>query len=161
MTTIIVDQELGFMAADKMVTANEAEFAIPCDTKIQRVKVGADKYLVGLAGLESSGQYFLNWFERDEWDWPPEPLSEIEDADTFSVIVLGPRGIEIADKFCLLTPIQYRWYAVGTGGPIAWAILEAGCDIHKAMETALRMDPSSGFGYEVKYLNGKEETVGP
>ncbi len=161
MTTIVVDQKLGFMAADKMITTNDGEFAIPCDTKIERVKIGGDQYLIGLAGLESSGQYFMNWFEGGDWDEPPDPLTDILEDDNFSVIVLGPDGIECADKFCLLTPIQYRWYAAGTGGPIAWAVLEAGCDIHKAMETATRLDPNSGFGYEVKYLNGKEETVGP
>jgi hypothetical protein len=159
MTTIVVDQEMGFMAADRMITSNDGEYAIPCETKIFEVKIGGDLYLVGLAGLEGSGEYFLNWFRTGEWDEPPEPIYDIYQEDDFTAVVLGPAGIEIADKFCLLTPIQHRWYGAGTGGPIAWAILEAGCGIQKAMETAIRLDPNSGFGYEVKRLDGSVETV--
>ena len=161
MTTIVVDQAMGYMAADKMITSNDGEFTIACDTKIFQFDIGGDQYLVGLAGLESSGQYFLNWFENGDWDEPPEPIYDIYQEDDFSAIILGPCGVHIADKFCLLTPIQARWYAVGSGGPIAWAILEAGCGIHKAMDTATRLDPYSGFGYEVIFLDGTEETVDP
>lgn len=161
MTTIVVDQEMGYMAADKQITTNDGEIAIACDTKIEQVKIGGDLYLVGLAGLETSAKYFMNWFENEPWDEPPIPIYDIYPEDDFSALVLGPDGISIADKFCLLTPIDHRWYAVGSGGIIAWSILEAGCGIHKAMETACRLDTSTGFGYEVIYLDGTEEDVGP
>ena len=161
MTTIVVDQVMGYMAADRMVTSNDGEYAIACDTKILPVEIGGDQYLVGLAGLEGPGLIFLDWFTNGDWDEPPEPIVGLEEEDVFSVIILGPNGIEIADKFRRLEPIQNRWYAAGTGGPIAWAILEAGIGIHKAMETAIRLDPSSGFGYQIINLDGSEETVDP
>jgi len=162
MTTIVADQKMGYMAADFQVTSNDGEFKIPCNTKIFEVDIGGDQYLVGLAGLESPGLIFLDWFENGDWDEPPEPLST-DDGEEFTAIVLGPSGIEVADRFMRLCPINHRWYSTGTGGPIAWAILEAGCGIDKAMATAVRLDPSSGFGYEVKFRNGdhrdcREET---
>ncbi len=152
MTTIVVDQEMGYMAADRMITSNDGEFAIACDTKIESLEIGGDQYLVGLAGLESSGEYFMNWLRNEPWDEPPEPIYDIYPEDFFTAVVLGPQGIQVADHFCLLTPIHHRWYAAGSGGPIAWAILEAGCGITKAMETAIRLDPSSGFGFDVHFL---------
>jgi len=157
MTTIVVDQRMGYMAADFQITTNDGEFAIPCETKIFEVDIGGDEYLVGLAGLESPGQIFLEWFEDGDWDEPLPAMETIDSDDDFSAVILGPGGIQLADKFMRLTPIQYRWYAAGTGGPTAWAILEAGCGIVKAMETAVRLDPSSGFGFEVKFLDGTHE----
>jgi hypothetical protein len=157
MTTIVVDQEMGYMAADRMITSNDGEYAIPCDTKIYAVEIGGDQYLVGLAGLESPGQIFLDWFTDGDWDEPLEPMEGMEETDAFTAIVLGPEGIQVADKFMRLTPIDYRWYAAGTGGPIAWAVLEAGCGIVKAMETAVRLDPSSGFGFDVYRLGEQRE----
>ena len=58
----------------------------------------------------------------------------------------------VADKFMRPYEIHSRWYATGTGGPFAWAVLMAGCGIEKAMETALKMDPNSGFGFDLEYL---------
>lgn len=157
MTTIVVDQEMGYMAADRMITSNDGEYAIPCKTKIFSVEIGGDQYLVGLAGLESPGQIFLDWFEYGDWDEPPEPMTGLDPDDDFSAIILGPEGVDVADKFMRLTPIDHRWYALGTGGPIAWAILEAGCGIQKAMETAVRLDPSSGFGFQIHRLGEEAE----
>lgn len=161
MTTVVADQAMGYMAADFMITSNDGEVAIPCETKIESIELGGDEYLVGLAGHESPCEIFLDWLRDGEWDSPPDPMSDLDPNEDFSIVLLGPDGMFIADKFCRLTPIQHRWYALGTGGPFAWAILEAGCGVHKAMETAVRMDPSSGFGYEVVYLDGTKETVDP
>jgi len=157
MTTIVADQVMGYMAADFQITSNDGEFAIPCKTKIFEVDIGGDQYLVGLAGLESPGQIFLEWFEYGDWDEPLPAMESIDADDDFTGVILGPNGIQLVDKFMRLTDIQHRWYAAGTGGPIAWAILEAGCGIQKAMETAVRLDPSSGFGYETKFLDGTHE----
>lgn len=151
MTTLVADAKMGYMAGDLMVTANDGDVTIPCDTKIERVEIGGDTYLVGLAGLEGPGEVFMEWFREGEWDEPPEPMLGLDPEDDFSVLVLGPDGIEVADKFMRLTPIHNRWYAVGSGGIHAWSILEAGVGIHKAMGTALRLDPNSGIGYQIRY----------
>ena len=154
MTTIVADAEMGYMATDFMVTSNDGEFSISCKTKIYEAELGGDQYLVGLAGLEGPGLIFLDWFENGDWDEPPEPMLGLDEGDDFSVIVLGPDGIQVAGKFMRLEPIDHRWYAIGSGGVVAWPILEAGCGIDKAMSTAIRLDPNSGYGYEVKYLDG-------
>lgn len=155
MTTIVVDKAMGLMAGDRMVTTNDGEVAIACDTKIEEVEIGGDLYLVGFAGMEGPAEHFMEWFREGDWDEPPEAWEQLADDEAFTAVVLGPEGIHIADKFMRLTPIHHRWYAIGSGGPYAWAILEAGCGIDKAMETALRMDPNSGFGYQVRHLEHK------
>ena len=157
MTTIVVDREMGYMAADFQVTSNDGEYAIPCGTKIVEVDIGGDQYLVGLAGLEGPGQIFLEWFQFGDWDEPSPSMEALDADDDFSAVILGPDGLQLADKFMRLHSVEHRWYGAGTGGPIAWAILEAGCGIKKAMETAVRLDPNSGFGFEVKFLDGTHE----
>lgn len=157
MTTIVADREMGYMAADFMVTSNDGEYSIKCESKIVEVDVGGDLYLVGLAGLEGPGLLFLDWFENGDWDEPPDPIYDIAEEDDFSVLVLGPEGLEIADKFMRLEPVLNRWYGIGTGGPVAWAILESGAGRMPAMSTAVRLDGGSGFGFEVKYLDGTYE----
>lgn len=150
MTTIVVDRDMGYMAADLMVTANDGDVAMRCDTKIEEVRIGGDLYLVGSAGLEGPGEVFLEWFRDGEWDEPPDPIV-IDEEEDFSVLMLGPKGIHVVDRFFRMTPIHNRWYAIGSGGVYAWAVLEAGCGIDKAMETAIKMDPNSGFGYQVRH----------
>lgn len=157
MTTLVVDGEMDIMAADRMVTTNDGEVAIACDTKIEEVDIGGDLYLVGMAGMEGPAEHFLEWFRDGDWDEPPSAWEGLSEDDDFSVVVLGPDGIFVADKFMRLAPIHHRWYAIGTGGPYAWAILEAGCGIDKAMATAIRMDPNSGFGYQVRHREDKEQ----
>ncbi len=158
MTTIVVDQEMGYMAADRMITSNDGDVCISCETKIERIEIGGDLYLVGVAGLEGPAEVFMEWFREGDWDEPPAPMSDLGENDEFSVLILGPNGIELADKYMRLGEIHHRWYGIGTGGLAAWAVLEAGCGIRKAMETAIKMDPNSGFGYQVVYLDGTEET---
>ena len=148
MTTILVDSEVGFMAADRMVTDNECGVAIPCETKIYRV----GGYLAAFSGMEGSAEYFMDWLKTGDWDDPPEPIYDIHPEDEFGAILLGEDGIWVADKFCRPTPINYRYYASGSGGQFAWAVLEAGCGVETAMEVAIKMDPNSGVGDEVVYF---------
>lgn len=156
MTTLVVDAAMGYMAADLMVTANDGDVVISCETKIEEVKIGGDIYLVGFAGMEGPAEHFMEWFRDGDWDEPPDAWESLEDDDAFTAIVLGPEGIEIADRFMRLTPIHHRWYAAGSGGVYAWAVLEAGVGIDKAMATALKMDPNSGFGYQVRYRDPEQ-----
>lgn len=159
MTTIVVDRDMGIMAADRMVTGNDGDVAFSCETKIERIDIGGDQYLVGMAGMEGPAEHFLEWFRDGDWDSPPDAWEQLDDAEGFTVIVLGPDGIFVADKFMRLTPIHHRWYAAGSGGVYAWAVLEAGCGIDKAMQTAIKMDPNSGFGYQIRHRDLGEAEV--
>ncbi len=157
MTTIVVDREMGYIAADRMSTSNDSEVAIECP-KIHKLELPDGIHLIACAGAEGSSQIFENWYESGDWEDPIDALNE----DDFTAIILTPDyDIWIADKF--MCPYQLypglphgkrrrRWYAAGTGGPFAWAVLWAGCGIDVAMETAIAMDPSSGYGFDIEYL---------
>jgi len=158
MTTIVVDQEMGYMAADRRVTSNDGEVIMTCPTKIERVDIGGDKYLIGISGHEGPGYRFLDWFTDGDWDEPLDPMENLEDEHDFSVLMLSEHnGIELVDRFMRPYPIHVRWYGIGSGGLIAWSVLMAGCGIKKAMSTALEMDGGSGGGFEVVYLDDTVE----
>lgn len=157
MTTIVADLTMGRMAADRRITTNDGEVLATCPTKIERLELGGDTYLVGLAGLESPGLIFMEWFEHGSWDEPPEPMSSLDPEDDFSILVLGAGKMWVVDKFMRMIPLYDRWYGVGTGSIMAWAVLKAGCGMHLAMETAIAMDSGSGDGYDIWYLDGTKE----
>jgi len=147
MTTIVVDGKMGYMAADRMATSNDCQVA--CEyPKIRRFDAG----LIACAGNEGPSILFEEWFAYGDWDDPLVPMEMMYDEDSFTAVMLTNEGIFIADKFFRPYPIYSRWYATGTGGAFAWAVLEAGCGIEKAMTTAIKMDPNSGFGYDIEYL---------
>jgi ATP-dependent protease HslVU (ClpYQ) peptidase subunit len=151
-TTIVADREQGYMAADRRVTSNDGEVIMSCPTKIELVEVGDEVWLAGLCGLEGPGFVFLDWLENGDWDEPLEPMTGLEEEDGFSVLILNPEGLYVVDKFMRMTELFDRWYAVGTGGPFAWAVLKAGCGVEKAMDVAIEMDPHSGSGFDLVFL---------
>lgn len=145
-----------YMAADLQVTTNDGEVAISCPTKIETIDIGGDHYLVGAAGMEGPAEHFLEWFREGDWDDPPTPWEGLDDDHDFTILILGPKGLEVVDRYMRPIPIHHRWYGTGSGGTIAWAVLEAGCGIDKAMQTAIRMDPNSGFGYQVRHVDPEQ-----
>ncbi len=161
MTTIVVDREMGYIAADRKAVSNECEVAIECP-KIRGIELSDGIHLMACSGMESSAQIFENWYRDGDWDELPETMESTEPEDDFTAVVLTPDyEIWLADKF--MCPYQVfadvevirnrnRWYGVGTGAPFAWAVLWAGMGIDKAMEAAIAMDPGSGFGYDIEYL---------
>lgn len=153
MTTIVCDQEMGYMAADRQATSNDCEVAIECP-KIRQIEMTDGIHLVASAGNESPATIFEDWYTSGDWDEPPDDFSSIDEEDSFTSIILTPNSeIWVADKFCKPCRIHSRWYAIGTGGPFAWAALVAGCGIERAMETAIKMDPHSGFDFDLVYLS--------
>lgn len=163
MTTIVVDREMGYMAADRMASSNDCEVAIECP-KIRKIELSDGIHLMACAGMESSAQLFENWYTHGAWDEPLETMESTEDVDNFTAVILTPSyEIWLADKF--MCPYQIylgiphnsnnkrsRWYGAGTGGSFAWAALWSGVSIDVAMVTATEMDPSSGFGFDIEYL---------
>ena len=149
------------MAADRRATSNDLEHRLTVPKKIESIEIGGDQYLVGIAGHEGPGSIFLDWFENGEWDEPLEPMLGIDREEEFEAAILGPEGLEIVDKFMRPYKIYDRWYAIGSGGAYALAVLEAGCGIEKAMETACRLDSGSGGGFDIAYLSGETKDVAP
>lgn len=154
MTTIVVDRKMGYMAADRMTTANDGGVAGE-GPKIVTFNDG----LITYAGHEGSGQLFLNWYTKGDWDEPLVTMENTEIEDDFTAVILtNDYEIWLADKFMVPWLWHSRWYAAGSGGSHAWAVLKAGCNIDKAMNVALDMDPNSGYGYDIEYL--KDSTFG-
>ena len=151
-TTIVVDRKMGYMAADRMATSNDCEVA--CEyPKIRTLELSDGTHLMASSGHEASAQIFEEWHESESEEYL-DPLEDMEDIDKFTTIILNPDcEIWVADHFYRMYKIHSRWYATGTGGPFAWAVLMAGCGIDKAMNTAIKMDPNSGFGYDIEHIN--------
>lgn len=150
MTTVLVDKNVGYIAADRMATSNDCEVAISC-SKILELELDGERFLAAGAGLEGVIEHMVEWFESGDWD--SEPLDVNEDDDSTLVLLsCDTAKILVVDKWLRPYEIDSRWYAAGTGGPFAWAIVEAGCGVEKAMKTAVAMDPNSGFGYDVQYV---------
>ena len=152
MTTIVVDSERGYLAADCMATTNEAGVSIFCP-KIRVVPKKHDRYdLMACAGTEGPIEIFEAWYKEGNLDEPLDPISADDEEDFTAVILTATGRIYTADKWMRLSRIHSRYFAAGSGGVYAWAVLEAGCSISKAMEVAIRMDPNTGHGWQIKYL---------
>lgn len=157
MTTIVADRTLGVMAADRQSTSNDCDVACVYQ-KIRVIELRDGIHLLASSGNEAPATLFEDWYEHGEIDEPLPTMEHLGDDDTFTTVILNPRReLWITDKFMRPYLWHGRRYATGTGGAFAWAILEAGCDVHVAMQTAIRMDPHSGFGYEIATLvdNGR------
>lgn len=152
MTTVVADNVAGFIAADKMAVANDGEIIVASMSKITRVETLDGDYLVGIAGNEGPITIFLEWVKYGDWDEPLDPMSDLHEDEDFSAIIMGDENLMLCDKYMRPYEIPGRYYAIGSGGPYAWAVLKAGCGIAKAMEVAIDMDPYSGLDYEVVYI---------
>ena len=149
MTTIIVDKDMGYLAADRMTTANDTG-AVAEGPKIIRF----DRGLMAYAGHEGSGQLFQNWYLNGDWDEPLQTMENTEPEDDFTAVILTTDyEVWLADKFMCPWEWHSRWYGAGSGGSFALAVLTAGCGIDKAMKAAIKMDPNSGFGYDIEYID--------
>ena len=153
MTTIVADQEMGYLAADRKAVSNDGEVNT-LYPKIRQIEIDGEIHLVAYSGNEGPAQIFEEWYEFGDWDEPLDSMESLDEEEDFTAVILQPDGtLMLADKFMRPYLIHERWYAAGTGGVFAWAVLKAGCGIARAMETAIEMDPNSGLGYDVVYLS--------
>ena len=157
MTTIVVDQEMGYMAADRQAVSNDGDVIIECP-KLLEIEVPEGTCLVASSGNEGPATIVEKWIAEGDWDNPLDPWQSLDTEDEFTTLLLMPDcELWVIDKFCIPYRVKSRWYGTGTGGPFAWAILEAGLGIDKAMTTAIKMDPNSGLGYDILYLHELNE----
>lgn len=154
MTTIAIDASQGAMGSDLMATSNEHEVRISCP-KIRRFTGARFSGLMASAGSEGPALVAEDWLASDEEE-APEPLS-LDDSDDFTTVILtdGAREIWVVDKWMRPYRIFENYYAAGSGGGFAWAVLLAGLPIERALEVAIEMDPGSGMGIEVQYVYGR------
>jgi len=152
MTTIAVD--IGVMAADRRQVSNVGDTIMEGECKIKQIELSDGIHLVACSGHESPAQFFLDWYRDGEECETPDILDLDDDKDEdFEAVILTPKGqILLADRFMIPYTIPDRIYCSGTGGPYAWAVLKAGCGIEKAIKTAISLDPFSGDGYDLVYV---------
>ena len=149
MTTIVCDREVGYMAADRLQTGNDCGERIEC-RKIETVELADGFHLVGCSGHEGPAQWFLEWYRDSDEDHDPLDLAEDEE---FTAVILTPKcEIIVCDRWMAPYRVLSRYYAIGSGGSFALGVLTAGCGVEKAMQTAIELDPNSGFGYDVVYI---------
>lgn len=147
MTTIAVDARRGLIGADCMATSNDCDVAIPCK-KISRVFSDDWQGWVASSGNEAPALMVETWLQGTA-DQPD--FTSIDDEDSFTTVILtDEREIWLVDKFCYPYMIYSDFYATGTGGSFAWAILEAGLELEAALEVAIRLDPHSGMGVQIE-----------
>jgi hypothetical protein len=152
MTTIVVNRKEGYIAADRLATSNDCEVATRYP-KIRTVTLSDGVHLLASSGMESSAQIFEEWYESES-SHMLIPLESMEDMDKFTTVILTPKNkVFVADHFYRPYRIYAPIYGTGTGAPFAWAVLEATGDIDLAMKTAIKMDPNSGFGYDIVRLS--------
>ena len=157
MTTIVVDRKVGFIAADRRFTSNDCDVIMDDGDKIRKVKVYGHTHYLASCGYESTSLIAEDWYENGDPNERPDPIDTDEDTAFTTVILTHDSRILLLDRYLRPYEIHHRFYAVGSGGPFAWAVLEAGCGIEKAMRTAIKMDGGSGAPFEVAYLSGEHE----
>lgn len=154
MTTIAVDSKVGIMAADRRQVSNGTEVIMEMDSKIRQIELSDGVYLIACSGHEGPSEIFLSWYEYGDEYESPSPIDLDTDDEDFEAVILTPKGdILVADRFMTPYKMGKRFYGSGTGGPYAWAILQAGCGMERAMETAVSMDPFSGNGIDYVRLD--------
>jgi len=142
MTTIAYRD--GVLASDSLVTLG--------DTKVhgsyQKIKRVGD-YLVGTAGSVAFCQKFIDWMTcADEEEPPPE--------GAYSAILIDKNGKvrEIENGNLLPAPRGAKFFAIGSGGPLAIAAMYAGASAVDAVKIAAKIDTSTGLPVKKLTLKG-------
>lgn len=142
MTTIAWDGAT--MAADKRANIGGVRLTI---TKIRR---GRDGNLVGIAGAAALFEELFAWL----CDGAPRPDAQSEKGDWAEVLEVDPEGRVWRHERLGRFLVEDRCYAIGSGGAVARAAMELGCDAAAAVRMAARFDTSTGDGIDAMPLHG-------
>lgn len=94
--------------------------------------------LYGVAGLQSLGIRWLEWFTTGQRGKMP-PLADV------SIIRLSAdEGVQILEGSGVFFSVERHFYAVGSGATAAMGAFMAGADAKKSVEIACRIDAGSG-----------------
>lgn len=110
---------------------------------------GRRKYdiLIGTAGEDFSGVLFTDWYPGADWILEGKDLPKLPHAfeydpeyNDFLCITLEPSGVYLVDYH--LRPIKQigKFFAVGSGAPLAMALMESGASPKRAVELACKYD---------------------
>lgn len=124
----------GEMAADSRFTT---ESLISKGTKIFR-KNGC---LIGIAGDMAPAMLFVDWYGTAG----PAPAELLSANGDFSALVLNKSGIFEFDKWCKGLKVQGRFYAIGSGAPLAFGAFQMGATASEAARVACKLDAYCGL----------------
>lgn len=146
MTTVAAN--LSCMAADLKVTDGD------CSYLANKLWV-IHGCLVGVAGRAQDTNVFLEWFmagrKKNE-----RPIINQEQENTFEALVLNHQGLFIfwdcgmPDK---IDTCHRPYYAIGTGKPIALAMMRRGHSPREAVQMASEIDNGTGATVRSIYLS--------
>lgn len=140
MSTIVYRD--GVMASDTRGYEGRGEPPIGFKHKTRRLDDGT---LIGCSSSCIGGtEFVLEWYARG-----CPKLAEMpgdEKPTSFRLLAVRPdgKGFIADDAFFLSGPLEAPYWAIGSGGEIAWGALWMGADATKAIEAAIAGDVWSG-----------------
>ena len=126
------------LAADRQI--NDGSRPIT-GTKVHRIEVKGEIYLVGFCGGYGAALKFLEHFKKKGWTKYPD----IKDATI--VILSKDEGNEIGEDGTL-TPMNECPWGWGSGGDYALGAIKAGATAEEAVAIAIELDINSGIGID-------------
>lgn len=119
-------------------------------TKIKRLPSGA---LLGCYGGMSFCQAIFAWMEAGaDPELADENWFEHEEMGAQAILIAPDRTIWLHEHVIPI-PIESPFYAVGSGGAYATAVMHLGYDARKAVEVASTYDSECGNGVDVLKLD--------
>lgn len=138
MTTIAADFKAGRMVADSKCNVGDTWFPVK---KI--VRHGAE--LIGIAGPVKEEEDWLRWYTSTKRGAAPK-LSSLE------ALVLRKEGLFLISSDLSEIKVDEGFFAIGTGGPAARAVLYHGGSLEEAVEIACRIDNNSGGALQAEHV---------
>ena len=142
MTTIAVRD--GVMACDSLITGGMSAAA----TKMHR-KGGV---IVGFAGDWLAGEYFAQQYLSGE-----NGSKKRDSDDDVELLVLKPSGIYLVDYRFREVKIASKYYAIGSGAPLAMVAMNMGATAADAVREAIVVDDYSGGRIRTLRLSVEED----
>lgn len=136
----------GSIAADSRETWSNDEGAssVHACKKLFRKRVGkgrrAHDVILATAGESSPGMIFVDWYGSGLA--PPTQLLAFE--SDFTILILKPKGMYVADAYCREVPVLDKFFAIGSGRQAALAAMHCGKSAREAVRIAARIDPYTG-----------------
>lgn len=108
------------------------------------VKINGDpeEVILATAGESAPGELFVEWFGTGKDVTEMRDTFVLGEAD-FEVLVLRHSGLFEVDKYCHLSKVMNKFYAVGSGAKAAMGAMHMGADARRAVEIACKIDPYS------------------
>jgi len=136
MTTIAWDGKI--LASDKQINDEGRPIV---GTKIWRIEVKGEIYLLGFCGGYGSALKFVEHFKKKGWMKYPE----VKDA---TILVLSKDNGSTLESDATITPMNECPWAIGSGGDYALGAMKAGATAEEAVAIAMELDINTGIGID-------------